>query len=69
MPHQSVRKCRAPCVKLTRLAAKTLRTRPQTAAQTAAFNYRRLLKTGNIVQTSVNALNDMRYLRRTSIET
>jgi len=52
MPHQSVRKHLAPRVKVTRLATKIPCRRPRSAAQQAPLDYRRPLKTGNIVQTS-----------------
>jgi len=56
MPHQSVRKYRCTCVKVTRLAAETPRAKPRSAAEQTPLDYRRPLKTGNIVKTSVNAL-------------
>jgi hypothetical protein len=56
MPHHSVRKYRLICVKVTRQAAQNPRNRLRSAAQPAALNERRPLKTGNIVRTRVNAL-------------
>jgi hypothetical protein len=56
MPYQSVRKYCRPRVKVTRLAPEIPRSRPQSAAEPATLNYRRPFKTGNIVQTGVNAL-------------
>jgi hypothetical protein len=56
MPHQSVRRYRSPRVKMTRLGVKSLQNRAWSAAEPVTLNYRRPLKTGNIVQTSVNAL-------------
>src|SRR5258708_27412712 len=56
MPHQSAEKYRGSCVKMTRLGRRYLSNRPRSATQLAAPNYRRPLKTGNIVQTCVNAL-------------
>jgi hypothetical protein len=56
MPHQSVRRYRSPRVKMTRLGLKFLQNRAWSAAEPVTLNYRRPLKTGNIVQTSVNAL-------------
>jgi len=56
MPHQSVRRYRSPRVKMTRLGVKSLQNRVRSAAEPVTLNYRRPLKTGNIVQTSVNAL-------------
>src|SRR5215467_4317301 len=56
MPHHSVRRCRALRVKVTRPMPKIPQTTTQGPAQPAALDYRRPLKIGNIVQTSVNAL-------------
>ena len=56
MPYQSVRKYCRTRVKVTRLALRTTTSRLQSAAEPATLNYRRPLKTGNIVQTWVNAL-------------
>jgi hypothetical protein len=60
MPQQSVRNYHATCVKVTRLAPRTPRARARPAAELTTPNYRRPLKTGNIVQTSVNALMAMK---------
>jgi hypothetical protein len=56
MPYQSVRKYCRTRVKVTRLALRTTTSRLQSAAEPATLNHRRPLKTGNIVQTWVNAL-------------
>jgi hypothetical protein len=56
MPHQSVRKYRSPRDKVTRPPPQIPCPRLPSDAQQAPLDYRRPLKIGNIVQTSVNAL-------------
>jgi hypothetical protein len=69
MPHQSVRKYRSPRDKVTRPPPQIPCPRLPSDAQQAPLDYRRPLKIGNIVQTSVDALMSFALHRIRDTET